>query len=126
MVQVGRRRHQARRQSVRDRDRQSVDGGAVDHRGRAYRNPRAGGRGWGERAPRGRAAATAASAQPRAAEALSKPAPSSAAAPASRPPPMTAPGAAAQPAAAAPGKLDPFFEVRTPQRNYGPARLAGG
>jgi pyruvate dehydrogenase E2 component (dihydrolipoamide acetyltransferase) len=26
----------------------------------------------------------------------------------------------------APVKLDPFFEVRTPQRNYGPARLAGG
>src|SRR5262245_38665124 len=68
---------------------------------------------------------TAASAQPPAAEALSKPAPSSAAAPASRPPAMTAAGAAAQPAAA-PGKLDPFFEVRTPQRNYGPARLAGG
>ena len=35
----------------------------------------------------------------------------------------------AQPAAAAttvPSKLDPFFEVRTPDRNYGPARLAGG
>jgi pyruvate dehydrogenase E2 component (dihydrolipoamide acetyltransferase) len=29
-------------------------------------------------------------------------------------------------AAAAPIKLDPFFEVRTPARNYGPARLAGG
>ena len=27
---------------------------------------------------------------------------------------------------AAPIKLDPFFEVRTPPRNYGPARLAGG
>jgi pyruvate dehydrogenase E2 component (dihydrolipoamide acetyltransferase) len=26
----------------------------------------------------------------------------------------------------APVKLDPFFEVRTPERNYGPARLAGG
>jgi pyruvate dehydrogenase E2 component (dihydrolipoamide acetyltransferase) len=25
-----------------------------------------------------------------------------------------------------PTKLDPFFEVRTPERNYGPARLAGG
>jgi pyruvate dehydrogenase E2 component (dihydrolipoamide acetyltransferase) len=25
-----------------------------------------------------------------------------------------------------PIKLDPFFEVRTPERNYGPARLAGG
>src|SRR5262249_30111253 len=37
---------------------------------------------------------------------------------------MAAP--AAQPAMAAPIKLDPFFEVRTPQRNYGPARLAGG
>jgi pyruvate dehydrogenase E2 component (dihydrolipoamide acetyltransferase) len=27
---------------------------------------------------------------------------------------------------AAPITLDPFFEVRTPERNYGPARLAGG
>jgi pyruvate dehydrogenase E2 component (dihydrolipoamide acetyltransferase) len=26
----------------------------------------------------------------------------------------------------APVKLDPFFEVRTPERNYGPATLAGG
>jgi pyruvate dehydrogenase E2 component (dihydrolipoamide acetyltransferase) len=26
----------------------------------------------------------------------------------------------------APLKLDPFFEVRTPERNYGPARLPGG
>src|SRR5262252_5541747 len=34
--------------------------------------------------------------------------------------------ASAQPPAPAPIKLDPFFEVRTPQRNYGPARLAGG
>ena len=25
-----------------------------------------------------------------------------------------------------PVKLDPFFEVRTPQRSYGPARLTGG
>ena len=34
---------------------------------------------------------------------------------------------AARPTAAAqPIKLDPFFEVRTPARNYGPARLAGG
>jgi pyruvate dehydrogenase E2 component (dihydrolipoamide acetyltransferase) len=65
---------------------------------------------------------TAASAQP-AAETLSKPTPASA--PAARPAPM-APVTAAQPAVAAPIKLDPFFEVRTPQRNYGPARLAGG
>jgi pyruvate dehydrogenase E2 component (dihydrolipoamide acetyltransferase) len=34
---------------------------------------------------------------------------------------------AASPAAAsAPITLDPFFEVRTPDRNYGPARLPGG
>jgi pyruvate dehydrogenase E2 component (dihydrolipoamide acetyltransferase) len=33
---------------------------------------------------------------------------------------------AAAPAAGAPVKLDPFFEVRTPERNFGPARLAGG
>jgi pyruvate dehydrogenase E2 component (dihydrolipoamide acetyltransferase) len=66
---------------------------------------------------------TAASAQP-AAETLSKPAPPSA--PASRPASLAASAAAAQPTAAAPVKLDPFFEVRTPQRNYGPARLAGG
>src|SRR6516225_7363104 len=66
---------------------------------------------------------TAASAPP-AAETLSKPAPSSA--PASRSAPLAASAAAAQPAAAVPVKLDPFFEVRTPQRNYGPARLAGG
>jgi len=30
------------------------------------------------------------------------------------------------PVDAAPIKLDPFFEVRTPPRNYGPARLPGG
>ncbi len=30
------------------------------------------------------------------------------------------------PPAAAPIKLDPFFEVRTPARNFGPARLSGG
>jgi pyruvate dehydrogenase E2 component (dihydrolipoamide acetyltransferase) len=66
---------------------------------------------------------TAASAPP-AAEALSKPAPPPA--PAARPAPIAAPAAATQGPAAAPVKLDPFFEVRTPQRNYGPARLAGG
>jgi len=38
-----------------------------------------------------------------------------------------APAAMSAPAApAAPIKLDPFFEVRTPARNYGSARLAGG
>src|SRR5207253_6589637 len=33
---------------------------------------------------------------------------------------------AAAPVPGDPVKLDPFFEVRTPERNYGPARLAGG
>jgi pyruvate dehydrogenase E2 component (dihydrolipoamide acetyltransferase) len=32
----------------------------------------------------------------------------------------------AQPQQQAPIKLDPFFEVRTPARNFGPARLPGG
>jgi len=50
--------------------------------------------------------------------------------------PVTKPAAPAAIAAAAPAaqapqhsqpiKLDPFFEVRTPDRNYGPARLSGG
>jgi pyruvate dehydrogenase E2 component (dihydrolipoamide acetyltransferase) len=44
--------------------------------------------------------------------------------------PQTAPVATAptiqQPKATAPIKLDPFFEVRTPPRNFGPAHLAGG
>jgi pyruvate dehydrogenase E2 component (dihydrolipoamide acetyltransferase) len=45
-------------------------------------------------------------------------------------PPVRAASAAAAPVAprqsAEPIKLDPFFEVRTPARNYGPARLPGG
>jgi pyruvate dehydrogenase E2 component (dihydrolipoamide acetyltransferase) len=53
---------------------------------------------------------------------------------ASSPPPkaLTAPAqapvaaAAASPAPARPIALDPFREVRTPERNYGPARLASG
>ena len=80
----------------------------------------------GEVAPVGAVVAViadgAAARAPAVAEALSKPA----VAPANRLQPTTAPFAAAQPAAAAPIKLDPFFEVRTPERNYGPARLAGG
>jgi pyruvate dehydrogenase E2 component (dihydrolipoamide acetyltransferase) len=50
------------------------------------------------------------------------------------PPPVAAPPSPATPspvattpaAASAPVKLDPFFEVRTPDRNYGPARLPAG
>jgi pyruvate dehydrogenase E2 component (dihydrolipoamide acetyltransferase) len=60
-------------------------------------------------------------------------------APASMPPPAPAAKPAASPAATTaaapvaeirhdsrPIKLDPFFEVRTPDRNFGPARLSGG
>ena len=36
------------------------------------------------------------------------------------------PVAVHRPATAASIKLDPFFEVRTPERNFGPARLPGG
>ncbi len=48
-----------------------------------------------------------------------------------RPPARTPPAAAAAPSTpvrngAGPIQLDPFFEVRTPLRNYGPARLPGG
>ncbi len=57
-----------------------------------------------------------------------------AAAPAAKAPPPTAPKAQPTTFAAVPpprtiqssGPLDPFFEVRTPDRNYGPARLASG
>ncbi len=56
-----------------------------------------------------------------------------AATPATKPAAPAAPAAiaAATPAAQAPQdtrpiKLDPFFEVRTPDRNFGPARLSGG
>jgi pyruvate dehydrogenase E2 component (dihydrolipoyllysine-residue acetyltransferase) len=58
----------------------------------------------------------------------SKPAVPAAPAPSASPPPLAMPAATARTAAAptAPIQLDPFFEVRTPERNYGPARLPGG
>src|SRR5262245_51898839 len=71
----------------------------------------------------GAGAGAAAGAQPAAASAPA------AVAPARASPPSGGRTAAAPPAAAAPAapiKLDPFFEVRTPARNYGPARLPGG
>src|SRR5271168_629192 len=48
--------------------------------------------------------------------------------PAAKPTAAPAPQAAqpAAPLSTRPIKLDPFFEVRTPERNFGPARLAGG
>jgi pyruvate dehydrogenase E2 component (dihydrolipoyllysine-residue acetyltransferase) len=56
-----------------------------------------------------------------------EPAPKAAPAPSAPPLPRAIPAAARDAAVpAAPVKLDPFFEVRTPERNYGPARLATG
>ena len=58
-----------------------------------------------------------------------KAAAATAAAPPASQPAIAATAAAAgslAPPAARPIELDPFFEVRTPARNYGPARLAGG
>ena len=63
------------------------------------------------------------------AESVSKPAAAPARAPSSgHQQSAIVPPAAARDAVvpAAPIKLDPFFEVRTPERNYGPARLPGG
>jgi pyruvate dehydrogenase E2 component (dihydrolipoamide acetyltransferase) len=46
---------------------------------------------------------------------------------ASKPAPKPAPAAMVQQHAIKPsGPLDPFFEVRTPSRNYGPAKTSGG
>ena len=78
--------------------------------------------------------AGAAASLPRDASAAASAPPTAKAAPAatgapSRPsaPPVPAASLASPPAAApVPIKLDPFFEVRTPERNYGPGRLAGG
>ena len=127
MVQVGRRRGQAGRQPVRDRDRQGVDGGAVDHRRRARRDPRARGRGGagrrhrrGDRRWRRRAASAQCSLRPHCAgcrRAGRKP---------RRRPRARRPLIAVAARTGSAVKLDPFFEVRTPARNYGPARLAGG
>jgi pyruvate dehydrogenase E2 component (dihydrolipoyllysine-residue acetyltransferase) len=57
--------------------------------------------------------------------------PAAAAAPAIKIPTAAPPPAAAPPTVqtrqqSGPIKLDPFFEVRTPERNFGPARLPGG
>ena len=47
--------------------------------------------------------------------------------PSPQPSPQVGRGSPAVPAAATTSiRLDPFFEVRTPERNYGPARLPGG
>jgi pyruvate dehydrogenase E2 component (dihydrolipoyllysine-residue acetyltransferase) len=57
--------------------------------------------------------------------AKSAPIPAAAKAPAAAPPPQaSAPAALKSPQQ--PIRLDPFLEVRTPERNFGPARLSGG
>src|SRR5271163_3648793 len=68
----------------------------------------------------GGAAASAPKAAPAAAAATKPPASPAA------PPPVSARPAPSAPAPQQPIKLDPFFEVRTPARNFGPARLSGG
>jgi pyruvate dehydrogenase E2 component (dihydrolipoamide acetyltransferase) len=85
----------------------------------------------GEVAPVGAIVAVIAdgAAQPAAKTASAPTAAAAAAAqPARREPAPQASMLAAQPATspAVPIKLDPFFEVRTPERNYGPARLPDG
>ena len=79
-------------------------------RGGAGRRRGGGDLGWRRRAPQARQPA----APPKAPVSPSR---------AAEPPP--APRAASSRAGAARVPLDPFFEVRTPARNYGPARLAG-
>jgi pyruvate dehydrogenase E2 component (dihydrolipoamide acetyltransferase) len=77
----------------------------------------------------GDAAGAAPSAKPAAATLAAKATPARPVAK-SPPTPPTAyesdPGPAPAPTTQRPVKLDPFFEVRTPERNFGPARLAGG
>jgi pyruvate dehydrogenase E2 component (dihydrolipoamide acetyltransferase) len=69
----------------------------------------------------------AAASAPPATKAAPAAAPSAAAPARPAPPPASATSSSlATPPASAPIKLDPFFEVRTPERNYGPARLSGG
>ena len=63
-----------------------------------------------------------ATASPPAAASEGKPSPQSS----DRAAPREAPPAALDTDARPRAPLDPFFEVRTPQRNYGPARLPGG
>jgi pyruvate dehydrogenase E2 component (dihydrolipoamide acetyltransferase) len=69
------------------------------------------------------AAATAAAAPPLATPA---PAPAATAKPSSPPTAYESEAAPAPPTQRPARPLDPFFEVRTPERNFGPARLAGG
>ena len=123
-----RRCGEAGRQSVRDRDRQGVDGGAGDGNRRAERNPRAGRRsragrrGCGrDRRGGGRTGEIGVGGNSSAGSVrlvrLARIGPGENACGRRR---------RSAPAPQRPIKLDPFFEVRTPERNFGPARLSGG
>src|SRR5262252_8899222 len=69
--------------------------------------------------------ASGAAVKPAAARApAASPPPKAPPAPAKAPAPVAAPAPAPSPARAI--ALDPFREVRTPERNYGPAKLASG
>src|SRR5580658_9795093 len=73
-------------------------------------------------------AGVAAAAAPSPGAAASKPSPAVAdtSKPSAAAAPVSAPKTPAAPAPQQPIKLDPFFEVRTPARNFGPAKLPGG
>ena len=125
MVQVRRRQGAAGRQPVRDRNRQDVDGGAVDLDRRAGRDPRAGGRRRAGRRDRGgdlgrqrageKRARAAGGGRARRRRKRHLPLPRG-----------TRERRTPAPAAKPQAPLDPFRAVRTPERNYGPARLATG
>ena len=106
MVQVGRRRDQAGRQPVRDRDRQGVDGGALDLRRRARRDSRGGGRGRAgrrrRRRHRGRGGAAAAAERDRP--------------PARHPPPKPAPAATGAPPGRRPAPVRPAASLARRRR----------
>ena len=125
MVRLGRRCREAGRQPVRDRDRQGVDGSAGDFGRHAGGNPCAGGR---SRAGRRRGGADTGRAGEKASAPLT---PAKAGVQESKTldsrlrgnerqivPPANKPRPTMQ--------MEPFREVRSPERNYGPARLPGG
>ena len=131
-----RRRREAGRQPVRDRDRQGVDGGAVDHHRHAHRDPRAGrrdragrrrGRGDRGRGRRGceRAGSGARGARIEAAAPHAPFVPAKAGTQGQGLGPRVR-GDERRGSSFAYPDLDPFFEVRTPSRNFGPAKHPGG
>ena len=149
MVQVGRRRGQAGRQPVRDRDRQDLDGSAGDVRRHAFRNPlpgrrdrqgrRRGGGDCGCGRGDGSATASAAACERDSVGEQTSDRPFSSVRPRAKRGPRAKPrgpagknwvpasrGRIGKCRSFAYPHMDPFHEVRTPARNFGPARLPGG